>query len=538
MTRTHLKRQEDREASKTVLLNRCRRITHILAGIPTGGDAWTVDDHREHVFGADRRATPGPTITDERRAELLADFAAGRACRAPTPAESSAWSEWAEAQPTPERSSVMADCLPASYGVDPGDRITHQRIADQAAKAVAALESCGHWRGVYSCPKHGKWASTARCGHRLCVPCAVHRRAELLKKYGPWLGRNRPDQVERSELVPMVTVTQPSKEGELLGEAFDRLTKRHKAFTRAVTDELGGRSTLAKHPHGCNVGGLTNLEATPRPGRRWNAHAHILLREPEHVPDEWTVPGRRARPLDPWRFRLLWAAALFDGRKTADRDSLAALRRAYASGRAAWLRKQRARKHKAKAGAIESARLKEWAAVCRALDVPSIVDVRKVHPAEGVKYVTKGFSFSGGWEKYRDAQGRERFRKANPVTDWHLWQLLTGTYYLRRTIPWGSLYRLPTVDQAEEGHDHDDDHANCPLCGARSAPVPRDQWSGAVTDTKLVGFKLDRKPFRPRGPPVVVPEQPPPLRPELRDAPGGRALAAALDLPQWDPRAA
>ena len=150
-----------------------------------------------------------------------------------------------------------------------------------------------------------------------------------------------------------------------------------------------------------------------------------------------------------------------------------------------------------------------------------------------------GFDYAGGWEKYRDAEGRERFRKANPVTDWHLWQLLTGTYYLRRTIPWGSLYRLPKVDQAEEGHAHDDDaHANCPLCGARSAPVPRDQWSGAVTDTKLVGFKLDRKPFRPRGPPVVVPEQQPPLPPELQDAPGGRLLAEALGLLPPDRQAA
>ena len=119
--RSQVKRRDDRQAAKLTLLNRARRITHILSGIPTGKDAWTVDDHRAAIVAApaiipaihvarlrrethgvagpptlaehqaelaadrsvarvaaDRRAPPGPTITPARRAELQAARAEGR----------------------------------------------------------------------------------------------------------------------------------------------------------------------------------------------------------------------------------------------------------------------------------------------------------------------------------------------------------------------------------------------------------------------------------------------------------------------------
>ena len=75
--------------------------------------------------------------------------------------------------------------------------------------------------------------------------------------------------------------------------------------------------------------------------------------------------------------------------------------------------------------------------------MPAVVDLRHVHPAEGLKYITKGFSADGG-----DAPDEA-------LTDWHLWQILLGTYYLRRSIPWGSLYRLPKPDEAKEPEDTD-----------------------------------------------------------------------------------
>ena len=544
--RSQVKRRDDRQAAKLTLLNRARRITHILSGIPTGKDAWTVDDHRQALIGADRRAPPGPTITPARRAELQAARAEGRRAAPPTAAESAAWSLWRSQTPTVTRSSAMADSLPESYGVDPMDRITHQQIANQAAKAVSALESCGHWRGVYSCPSHGAWAATARCGHRLCVPCAVVRRSELLKRYGPWLSTNDTPDGPR---VPMVTCTQVSIDGEDLAVAFARLQERHRAFTRAVRAELAGTSCTTKAAikeakrARQDIGGLSSLEATARPGRRWNAHVHILLREPAKgtVPDEWTVPHWRKQPLNPWRLRLLWATALLDGRTTADAEHLAELRQAYRVGRDAWRRKMRARTRKTRARKLELVALRAWRQVCLAADVPAIVDLKSVHPAEGLKYLTKGFDLDPS--------------RGAPVTDWHLAQLLVGTYYLRRTVPWGSLYRLPKAtcgqvgpdgeacglapahqgehkaangatwprqdgDECAPGVAEDDGHRACPHCGADSAPLVREAWrgSGAVPDSVLTALRLDGLEFRPRPPP-------------------GGALRALYEAPQAPPGA-
>ncbi len=553
MTRTHRKRRRDREAARETLLNRCRRIANALSNIPTGDDAWTVDQHRATGIAL-------PVGFDPVEVQWFRFQLAGY--EGPMPP----WVEEARRdrdRRTPRErsrapSSTMVDSLPESYGVDPCDRITHQRIADQASKAISALESCGHWRGVYSCPEHGKWASTSRCGHRLCVPCAVHRRHELLGKYAPWFTRMQGDE----KRVPMLTLTQRSIANEGLDQAFDRLTTRHRAFTRAVLRELPGTCETSKaakkqaKEERRHIGGLSNFEATPRKdkdgARRWNAHAHVLLREPDHVPDEWSVPGWNARPINPWRFRLLWASALLDGRKAADALKIRKLTRLYLDGRDAWREKMRAAGDKLPERRAETLILRKWAALCDRLDVPAICDLRWVHPAEGIKYVSKGFDIDGSWIEYRDQKGRKRWKKGAPVTDWHLWQLLVGTYYLRRTIPWGSLYRLPkekppdTVyvdphpDQvaawiadgfdvfAESGAQIvgiasglavmqtgatatiaslgeisiRDTHKACPYCKARSAPVPRSQWSGAVADTVLIAFKLDRQPYRPRGSPI------------------------------------
>ena len=527
MKRTHDKRRRDREASRQTLLNRCKRITHILAGLPTGEDAWTVDQHR-----ASEIATPVPFEPIE--VEWIRKRVAGF-CGPMPPEVEQARRRRTEKTPrgrSGKASNTLIHSLPASYGVDPLNRITHQQIAEQAAKAVSALDSCGHWRAVYACPDHGKWATTSRCGHRLCVPCAVHRRSELLSRYRQWLTTDHRSGEPR---VPMLTLTQRSKDGEWLSDAFDRLTKRHRAFTLAVSRELTGSDCpskeAVKHAKKAreNIGGLTSLEATPRPGRRWNAHAHILLREPDYVPDEWTVPHWHKRPLNPWRFRLLWASALLDGRKSTDAAKMRRLTRLYVRGRDAWRDKMEADGDKKAERRAETLLLKKWAALCDCLDVPAICDLRWVHPAEGIKYVSKGFDVEGSWVGYTDKNGKKRWRRGPPLTDWHLWQLLLGTYYLRRTIPWGSLYRLPKSEdgQAEEPED---DHRNCPYCGKKSAPVAREKWSGAVADTVLVAAKLDRRPFRPRGPPGEALPQPPGPQLAAPIDPADRALLDVLGL--------
>jgi len=555
--RPFVKRREDREKSRAVLLNRCRYIAQQLAGIPTGREIYTDEQHREHVFGRDTREAPPapPSPSPERREAMEWNLSARaderllfgpRRARVPVPAptaeERAAFAAWRLEQPTTPRSSKVYWSLPPSFGIDPGDRGGHQQLADQADKAIRALESCGHWRQVYACPEHGAWAATSRCGHRLCTPCAVVRRSEMLDRYGPHLTNISDDQAEPR--VPMLTLTQVGEDGEWLSEAFDRLQARHRAFTRAVRIELHGVREIHEHPE-CfdhrgkggrargrarrelmkkgrenrgGVGGLTSLEATPRPGKRWNAHAHVLLREPEWVPDGWTVPHRtKARPLDPWRFRFLWATALIDGRTRRGRGMLAMLRAAYKLGRAAWLRKQRARQRLAEAKAKERRALKTWARSCKAAGVPSVVDLRFVHPAEGVKYITKGYELDP--------------KRGAPVTDWHLWQLLVGTYYLRRTVPWGTLYRLPKPEE-QDPPDEQPEHRPCPHCGAKSAPIPREEWrgSGAAPDTLLMALRLDRRPYRPRGPPSgaaarAAREAAPPWTQE----PGAdRALAEAL----------
>ena len=551
LPRTHAKRLTDREQSKQTLLGRAKRIAHILSGIPTGSDAWTEDDHRDHVFGADRRLPPGPPPIDPaRRAILEADLAQIAEARRdealpygparprpvdppqPSPEDRARWDDWrSEIAPIP-RSSKLSDSLPPSYGIDPMDRGTHQAVANQAAKVISALESCGHWRNVYACPSHGAWAATARCGHRLCTPCAVVRRSDLLARYASELTNLGTD---TEPAAPMLTLTQKTEPGEWLSDAFARLQERHTSFVRSVRLELHGCKEINENPE-CfdwrgkggrargrarrialtraranrdGIGGLSSFEATPRPRKTWHAHAHILIREPAHVPDAWTVPHwTKARPLDPWRFRYLWAVALVDGRTKAGVARIAQLAVAYHAGRKTWLRKQRAQTRLLQAKAAETKALKAWAKACARTTVagfevpavPSGVDLKLVHPAEGVKYLTKGYDTDP--------------KRGAPLTDWHLWQLLIGTYYLRRTIPWGTLYNLPKEPEKENDEQDDEEHRPCPHCGAKSAPIPRDQWkgSGAAPDTLLIALRLDRRPYSPRGPPLS-------LAPESRRVP-------------------
>lgn len=541
--RTAVESLESRDAARTLLLNRARRISHALSGIRTGAAA-TID-HRRESLGVDRRPGHGPSITGARRAQLVAALAAGAPPPSPSARAVERWEEWRAHARRPEFEPGPGDELPPSFGIPTRDgaqdRGTLQRVAGQAAKCVSALESCGHWRGVYSCPNHGAWAATSRCGHRLCVPCSVVRRSEMLARYRPFLAGTNSDPAAK---VPMLTLTQEGRDGAWLADEFDRLTTRHRAFTRAVSAELTGTDCTSKKARKAaradrrHVGGLTGLEATPRPCLnpdpdrpavgRWNAHAHVLLREPAHVPDEWTVPGWTGRPLDPWRFRFLWASCLLDGRTSADRSRLSELRAGYRAGRERWLRKMRARERKAEARARETAELRRWEKTCRRLGVPAVVDLRHVHPAEGLKYITKGFSADGG-----DAPDEA-------LTDWHLWQILLGTYYLRRSIPWGSLYRLPKPDEVKEPEETD--HRPCPHCQTMSAPIPRAQWRGsrAVPDYLLMAYRLDRAPFVPRGPPAAEQSTPPELRsfaqvppPTERERPLWEALGG------WDlPRAA
>ncbi len=479
----------------------------------------------------------------------------------PTPEEIDAERERIRRTPTGRSApatSLLEWSLPPEFGIPPADRITHQRIADQAAKAISGLESCGHWRGVYSCPDHGAWAATGRCGHRLCVPCSVARRADLLSRYRAHLSIRGSGKTEQA---PMVTATQVSIDGESLADALERITVRHRAFTRAVLRELPGTTDLTKDGRKSarlardHIGGLSSFEATPCPrleppkdgenpiAERWNAHVHILLREPPKrtIPAEWTVfLGGRSVPLNPWRFRFLWATCLLDGRTTKGAAAIAELDEAYQAGSDAWRKKLRARSpgRRLASRQVEARELARWRDLCAALEVPSILDLRHVHPAEGIKYLTKGYSTHAGPND-----------DAHPLTDWHLAQLLIHSYYFRRTIPWGSLFRLPKErcgaiyakpekeDKGDKGDqpsspcvlkpghagDHRDDsggtwgrkpgdrceppptadpsHASCPLCGTDSEPIPRDLWrsSKATPDTVFMAWRLDRVRVVPRG---------------------------------------
>jgi len=511
--RNHQERLCDRLTSNETLLGRARRLSHALAGVePEDGRPFRMDDPP--------LPAPAPIpLSAKRREELLeqlADDATPIRDRGPIPRP-----------PIPRRSWTLPDC----YGLRPGPGavgITIE-IAKQARKLVSALESCGHWRGVYQCPQHGAWAATSRCGHRLCILCQVHRRGDLLARYGAHITtRTNADGDPRS---PMLTLTQQSEEGEHLSEAFGRLQVRHRAFCRQVQAELTGTKGTSKaclksaKAERLGIGGLTSLEATPRPGKRWNAHAHVLLKEPDLVPERWTVPGwTKARPLDPWRFRLLWAGALLDTRKTEDAAAYRRLTRLYQLGRKRWIRKMKSKQRRARAKGLETKTLKRWLALCADLGVPAIVDLRDVHPAEAVKYITKGYQI--------------RPREGEPLTDWHLWQLLIGTYYLRRTIPWGSLYRLPKPEAEEPPEEEvEQDHKSCPYCGADSPAVVRAAWAGsrAVSDSFLLALRLDRVSYSPRGPPLpVVPARPlAPLGALL--SPGSESADLALSLALGEP---
>ena len=160
LPRTHAKRLTDREQSKQTLLGRAKRIAHILSGIPTGSDAWTEDDHRDHVFGADRRLPPGPPPIDPaRRAVLLADLAQIAEARRdeallygparPRPVDppqaiprghrldGTTGDPRSPRSPGPLNSPIHSLRLTGSIQADRG---THQAVANQAAKVISALE--------------------------------------------------------------------------------------------------------------------------------------------------------------------------------------------------------------------------------------------------------------------------------------------------------------------------------------------------------------------------------------------------------------
>ena len=289
----------------------------------------------------------------------------------------------------------------------------------------------------------------------------------------------------------MITLTQPSAPGESVSAAWARLRVGMRRLTAELRRQCPG------------VGGLTNLEATPRPERTWHAHAHVLLRLPDPLPPSWThgeaQPGGWM-PLDPWRIRLAWALAHLDRRRVASRIAAHALDDVRQIGRRAWTHKLSRDKADQDRGRVrESAALLLWSALCAQLGLPAVLDVRGTDPGEGTKYATKGLSVADG------------------LSDWHLRDLLASTRGTHRTDAWGSLREVAGVEEDDGDEVRDPEVAECPGCGAKCGRIERDALplSTLVSpDWWLRAQRLDRESAGRRAPrsasAVAVPGSPGP----------------------------
>src|SRR3990167_8181635 len=128
---------------------------------------------------------------------------------------------------------------------------------------------CGQRLDTYGCESDGAWYRTALCRHRLCPWCARVRAWELQRRYRPHLTTWR-DRSGRQRAT-MITLTQHTHEGESVSDAWARLRAGHRHLVAQLRHAMPG------------IGGLTSLEATPREGRTWHAHAHVLLRPPQQI---------------------------------------------------------------------------------------------------------------------------------------------------------------------------------------------------------------------------------------------------------------
>ena len=354
-----------------------------------------------------------------------------------------------------------------------------RKVADQ-------LNGCGRKvEGLYGCRTHGAWYQTRTCSHPLCPWCASARRGRLLSKYEDQVTRFQTREGEPRAL--MLTLTQPTSEAESFRSGVSRLRKRHGKLTRRMRAEVP------------DIGGLTSYEATPRPGRTWHVHAHVLLHLPEVLPEKWTHPEARPgwAPLNPWRVRWLWAVAELDRRHPENQAKAETLEALALAASAHWERKvsHASNNHfRAAHAEAEAEHLLGWAATCQTFDVPAVLDVRPKHPSEAVKYITKG-----PVKVSRDGD--------DPLTDWHVLDLVRSIRGMRRTDAWGSLYRLTVDDDEEEprepGCDDELGTVPCPGCASPCDPLfPEELPAGhrPVADWLLRARCKDGRPVRPLAP--------------------------------------
>ena len=343
-------------------------------------------------------------------------------------------------------------------------------------KAYAQVSMCGARTGenYYGCESHGAWHQTITCKHQLCPWCAAKRRGRLLGIYEDHVTAYRTRSGERRAV--MVTLTQQNEEGETFRAGVGRLRRAHRKFTQLLRAELPG------------IGGITTYEASPRPGRNWHTHAHVLLSNCT-VPDDWSHPNATKdwRPLNPWHLRALWAIAHLDRRTAAGRAAALQLRAAANESSPWWAIKIDRRggtEARAEARDQELQCLADWAALCLLFGVPSVCDIRSKHPTEALKYVTKG---------YHDENG---------LSEWHLLDLVTSVPRMRRTDAWGALYHLQAATDDDDDDDQaeaDDDTRPCPCCGFKCHPVPG--WAvGSRPDWLLKA--MGRQPGTSTDPPI------------------------------------
>jgi hypothetical protein len=341
-------------------------------------------------------------------------------------------------------------------------------------RACDRISSCGQaLPPVWDCQQHGMFRQTIRCKHPMCPWCSAQRRGRLLHKYVDALTCYT-DRSGAPRTI-MLTLTQPTKRGESVRIAWARLRKHLARFRARLRSQFN-------QEHDWEIGGLSNLEATPRPDRTWHAHCHMLLACPtKKLENDWTHPkaGTDWRPLNPWKLRAAWAVSQLD-RRTREGKLQAELLEELAENGAEWwagkLDRGRSSEERSSARLIEAAFLTSvWAPACRAAGVPAVLDVRPVHPSEGVKYVTKGFSSCEG------------------MTDWHLIDLASSLHRARRADAWGSLYRMKQeLEQLELPEDQSE--ASCPVCQGEVRAVLPEYVRARSAEVHLDWFLAARAP--------------------------------------------
>ena len=353
-----------------------------------------------------------------------------------------------------------------------------RKVADQ-------LDTCGRRiDGMYGCKDHGAWFQTHTCSHARCPWCSSSRRGRLLSKYEDHVERYKTR--DGSARAIMVTLTQPTTDGESFRSGVARLRKRHSKLVRRMRKEIPG------------VGGLTSYEATPRPGRAWHVHAHVLLHLPETLPEDWTHPdsSKTWSPVNPWRVRWLWACSELDLRYPENKARAELLEDAARRASVDLEMKVQARRDSSgwpELARREAEHLVSWAELCRAFEVPAVIDVRSKHPSEAVKYITKG-------------PAKVAVDGDDPLTDWHVLDLIRSIRGMRRTDAWGSLYRLCVEEEEEErepGSDDDFGTVPCPGCGRGCDPVFADELRPGerpLPDWLLRARVSDGRPVRPLAP--------------------------------------